>query len=304
VGFLDQAAAHQVQPVSNQPNTSKSLFTPDHAWGKSINKHFHAAHAQNTLVVNKIHAPQTQPNACIDSTTSPQVSEKISKVLGNLGLQLKKTRGDGHCLLHAVIESYREQIFHESDLHIEELINKAKQEINQNMRYYLDFMALNDEGSDLILSYMEKYFTHKKYDHPLGDLMPTVLSNALGLQIIVIREVNADNVEPLLAIRPENHEHQNDISKEIYIHLKGEHYSALVPLLNTPKSHQNNKRPNQSNLSNNRFTPLYDAPDTCINAEDESDDIHENSNFIANTRKVNSNSDLSHHNLHNTSRSM
>ena len=258
----------------NSNNASKTLSMTGHAWGERINSHYHAlsqAYAQEATVKNKFQVQPTQTSMNIDTTNSLKHDhKKISTVLGNLKLTKKETPKDGHCLLHSIIESWKGQIDDRSDLEIGSLINEADSELSQNMHHYIAFLALNKGTDDIIMTYKENYFTHKLYNHDLGDLMPTVLSNALGLVINIIEELNFGNVRKI-TIKPEQRMTRKKAGNAIFIHLKDSHYSALVPLKCFSKSHRLNGGPNHSKISTNKFSALYDAPGTCIYTEDESD---------------------------------
>lgn len=236
--------------------------------------------------------------------TAPHGQDKISTVLSDLKLQLKETPRDGHCLLHSVIGSWKGQIDYRSNLHIGALIIKAEKELHVNMHNYIAYLALNKDDEDIIMTYKEKYFTHKIYDHDLGDLIPTILSNALNLEINIIEDFNIGNARKT-SIKPEQRVNRNEARHAIFIHLKNEHYSALVPRKQLFKTHQINGGPDNLNFRTNKFIALYDAPDTCIYTEDASDHSPRSQTTTASNMKAEDRSAINRNIIHeNSSRSM
>jgi hypothetical protein len=180
-----------------------------------------------------------------------------------------------------VVESWKGQIDKKSNLNVVMLADRvsnlnavtlagiAEKELSKNITKYGEFLQLPKGQSDIILTYMDKYFTHKLYDNDLTDLIPLVLCNALRLKINIIEERNFGNViqTTIDPYRDATHAAKHTI----FIHLKNQHYSALVPRDCPPRLHRTIGRPNHSNLCTNQFTALSDAPDTCIYTEEVSD---------------------------------
>ena len=187
-----------------------------------------------------------------------------NRVLNNLKLQLMPTPTDGHCLIHALSKSLKFQIGYCPEQDIVSLLSAAWIEADRNKDYYSGFIKRN--GCDgAYLRYMVEYFYNRNYNQPLGDLVPTMLSNALGLQIDIVQEDGFDNTT-IRSIEP--HLNNNKLGIKVFIHLKDHHYSALVPMQKFLKSPNINRTPNDLNFCSNKFAALNDAPDTCIYAED------------------------------------
>ena len=184
------------------------------------------------------------------------------------------------------------------------MINEGERELHEYMHNYIAFLALDKENEDIIMTHMENYFTHKLYNHDLGDLMPTVLSNALGLKINIIEELNSGNVRETY-IKPEKRTNHNETGHVIFIHLKDSHYSALVPLKYLSKWHRMDGVPNLTKFCSNKFAVLHDAPDTCIYTESAFDSGLETQNIPLGRRMVEDKCATIRNNIHeNSNRSM
>lgn len=82
------------------------------------------------------------------------------------------------------------QIDYQSNLHIGVLIGKTELELYDNMHKYIAFFALNKDNDDILMPYIERHFHHVIYNHNLGDLKPTILSNRPCLEIFILEEFN------------------------------------------------------------------------------------------------------------------
>jgi hypothetical protein len=164
----------------------------------------------------------------------------------------------------------------------------------KNKDYYMSFIQENGYD-DAFLIYMEQYFNNKKYNQPLGDLVPTMLSNALGLQIEIVQEDSSAKTT-ICSIKPNLNNNQTGI--KVYIHLKNRHYSALEPASYFSKPPQTNTTPHDRKFCSNKFTALYDAPDTCIYAEESHDIALNSQDLITSSTEVMDNSNTNSINSH------
>ena len=89
--------------------------------------------------------------------------------------EINKSPGDGHCLLHSIISSLFYQLC--MNVTMSELIKGIMNDITDRSSDYIDFFngSLHDLHRDL-----NSYVKDKKYDSPFGDLVPTIIANAMN----------------------------------------------------------------------------------------------------------------------------
>ena len=127
------------------------------------------------------------------------------------GFNIVSTRGDGHCLLYAIVGSWQHQIDHTNKLCLESIKCQLFNESVANSTKYLAFLPNTTRAS--YTKQLKNYIVHKIYDSPYGDLVPTILANTLSIKIKIFN-VNEDRSINILTICSDSglNNHQLSIS--------------------------------------------------------------------------------------------
>ena len=141
------------------------------------------------------------------------------------GMQLLPTLGDGHCLLHAVIGSWKLQMqSHILCPSLHSLKCDIFKESLNNREHYLSFISSRSHSNYDFMHSVKEYLLQKRYNNDYGDIIPAVIANALSLTIKIL-DVNDDGSLQEVVIKPR----LPNSSGEILIHRQQEHYSSLRP---------------------------------------------------------------------------
>ena len=105
-----------------------------------------------------------------------QLSEEW-KIINNsakaTGREVIKVAGDGHCLLHAVMESLQSEGI--LDITHDALCAILWQKVQDHKDYYTEYLqATSDVETDI-----KKYIKEKSYNNESGDIIVPALCNAL-----------------------------------------------------------------------------------------------------------------------------
>ena len=156
--------------------------------------------------------------ASLDNKQKP-IADIISTINDLLRVNkwyVKKEPGDGHCLIHSIADTTSieedfivKEIHHESQLH---------------MKSYIAFLP-GVKPRDFT-NQVNAFLYKKQYNLPVVDVMPFIVSNALGLNIELVNS-SADGSYSLFLIKPFE-ESQCMVS----IVRKGDHFDALIPIEN------------------------------------------------------------------------
>lgn len=98
------------------------------------------------------------------------------------------TPKDKHCLILGVSQAWLHQIGLSPNQDINSVLIDAKKETNMRMNYSLGFIKTNG-CQDKSMASMERYSYRRDSSQPLGDLVPTVLRNALDFRLTLIRKI-------------------------------------------------------------------------------------------------------------------
>ena len=119
------------------------------------------------------------------------------------GFNVISTRGDGHCLLYAIIGSWQHQIDHTNKLCLESIKCQLFNESITNSNKYLTFLPNTTQAN--YTKQLRNYITHKIYNSAYGDLVPTILANTLIVALSIkirIFNVNENGSLFVLVISP------------------------------------------------------------------------------------------------------
>ena len=136
-------------------------------------------------------------------------------------LQLVPTPKDGHCLLHAVILSWKSQIPSEPPPSLHDLQCAIFAESINNRDTYKGFLDFNSN-----LQYVKSvsdYVIHRIYDSAFGDLIPLVIANAISLTLRIINANVKDDTQDIV-VSPSS----GQSMKTITIHRDADHYCGVM----------------------------------------------------------------------------
>ena len=115
------------------------------------------------------------------------------------------------------------------------IIKLIYEETMLNLDMYVNFL-INGTSADLI-SYMYLYLYEKIYDTPYGDMVPLVLANALGLNLIIISKSTAGRVCCDVL---------NEINNCLLVYKCSDHYDGIIIKANPYSDHMPVYNPNLS----------------------------------------------------------
>ena len=144
----------------------------------------------------------------------------LSSYLEQYGLAISQSPGDGHCLLHAVTDSWHPQT-NQPRLNLEQVKQHLLSQTLTETDKYLPFFP--SPSREALIYGVRTYLKYKRYNQDFGDFVPRLLADSLKTKIVVLDE------------RPDKHcikhEFIPGVSPDhtIILHRKQDHYNALVP---------------------------------------------------------------------------
>ena len=127
------------------------------------------------------------------------------------GWEIETSPGDGHCLLHGVMTSWRSQLLNATPILLKEAI---LDEMTTNIDDYLAFGFEEDS----LVSQMNSYIKQKTYNSDLGDLVPVISAKKLRVTIKVwdtiaaqsatLNQRNAANLMSITCLPHKHHSYQ------------------------------------------------------------------------------------------------
>ena len=132
-----------------------------------------------------------------------------------------RTIGDGHCLLHAVILSWQHQ---RPELSPPSLYNLKCDIFVESLKRFDDYICyLSDVNSgEQYIRFLSDYILKKRYNTCFGDLVPSIISNALCVKLKIIN-VHGNGTDSVVVISPSS----NAPSGSLLLHRHNEHYSGI-----------------------------------------------------------------------------
>ncbi len=124
------------------------------------------------------------------------------------------TPADGHCLLHAVSQSFSHYL--KLRIPVSHIAAHTRLEINSHLDYYACFLTNNMSLATMATN----YFDFKVWNSDLGDILPLAVANTFTIKIVIIRANFSPScivVEPRL---------NTPDAPYIIIHLANSHFSA------------------------------------------------------------------------------
>ena len=138
--------------------------------------------------------------------------------------------GDGHCIIHSISRCLS-HMYAELNVDIYDyLLYMIQLECTVNFTLYTPFMS--DYSKHLLYEGIRQYIHGKSYNSGVGDMILNMISNILGLDIVVI---DCPGIQyRALTIPPHIHSRCDDYGKTCIIVFKRNlHYDACVPINNS-----------------------------------------------------------------------
>ena len=102
---------------------------------------------------------------------------------------------------------------------LEDVIRLIRDETLLNIDMYVSFLV--NGTIEELKSYMHLYLCHKIYDTPYGDMVPLVLSNALGLTLLILSKTAPESIYEVRQIGSGTKNH-------LLVYKYQDHYDAIV----------------------------------------------------------------------------
>ena len=152
---------------------------------------------------------------------------QLTEFLNLKNLKIRRSIGDGHCLLYSILSSLTQTDFL-TDLST--LKSHIVVETSTRADYYGTFISQNENLSMLLSGYLQR----KEYTTSFGDLLPSIISNALKINLNIINQTGS--TFHLIKLQPTT----GLTSKTVNIHRTGDHYNGLVGRMD---AHRQQPRP-------------------------------------------------------------
>ena len=141
----------------------------------------------------------------------------------NITWSVIRSLGDGHCLLYSLISAWKHQLLDKGlpapDYNA--VCCSLHHEVTKNPALYSPFLASQHE-----LDWgLRLYLDHKKYNQTFGDIVPYILANIFGINIVILDELRDGRITEI-SVSP-----QKPSLHSLFIHKRFDHYNGLqIPM--------------------------------------------------------------------------
>ena len=149
------------------------------------------------------------------------INQSLSNKSFWLYFSIRKSPGDGLCFIHSLAISLLSQA-RSNNITTQELLQKLKYETLVNIDFYEQFY--DGSTGDGLVTLMNEYILHKRYNTSYGDMVPNVMANAIGITIIIISKLIDSYSVQMVCPRHIT----NCTSSTVIIFKIGEHYDGCV----------------------------------------------------------------------------
>lgn len=156
-------------------------------------------------------------NITFDRSSTPE--ENVCKY--DDSLVLVSVPRDGFCIFHTVLRAQESYRWGDSSLTLEKLLKLVELEAIRNKTMYICYFNESDQKNFELL--LRDYLQNGSFDTVLGDLMPSILANALNVKITIEQDSSAPfTVEPCSS--------KSSHGNEIRVKLHRRHYEPYIKL--------------------------------------------------------------------------
>ena len=139
-----------------------------------------------------------------------------------LKYKVSNSPSDGHCLLYSLVTSVNDQLPSSYGTDIERIKVLMQDELQTNMKEYIPFtvcMSCDDLTNELY-----NYIKYKKFNTTFGDLAPSIIANALKVDILIIEENKTQKTTNITDVVCNGKSNSN----RVLLHKQGMHYNGII----------------------------------------------------------------------------
>ena len=104
------------------------------------------------------------------------------------GWNIIRSPGDGHCLLHSTVSSWKAQFSNRPSIDLEQVKSQVFIESVQNRDQYIAFIPSNNKLS--FMTGLKSYVINKHYNQEFGDIVPTIIANGFKVKLVILNEAS------------------------------------------------------------------------------------------------------------------
>ena len=135
-----------------------------------------------------------------------------------------KVKGDGHCLIHSMIECMLEYKENHYVYDVQEVISGLRHEIEKNYSTYCRFLPSDVD----IHSQLQLYEKHKYYNLEICDVFLLALCNFFNVEVVLVELSESGTNEIKYIVQP-NCDNEKSFPKRVFYLLRIEdHYDPLL----------------------------------------------------------------------------
>ena len=146
----------------------------------------------------------------------------LSSYLRDKKLTIKRSVGDGHCLLYSVITCWNTDITDYPNINLSSLKSAIHKEATKNAASYIDW--LDDADKPSFHTALKHYLYYKRYNTCVGDMIPLMITKALNLKITLLNRMNHGVVE----VSTTEPDRPPATDKAITVYRNGHHFDAVI----------------------------------------------------------------------------
>lgn len=142
----------------------------------------------------------------------------LTRTLGELGMRIKRSAGDGHCLLYSLVASWNAQQRNQPKIDLEMLKTHL---VNEVLDHLPEYQVIGDYP---VGDALHSYLFSKHYNQDFADVLPLIFANALRVNISIYDENIRNDGYEIKTVETE----RSDTNKSLIVHRCGDHYNGVV----------------------------------------------------------------------------
>lgn len=140
------------------------------------------------------------------------------------GWSVVPSPGDGHCLIHSVNTSWRNQIHHKPPMDNDAIKALVFTETVSHADQYLPFTE--DCSVASLMHGLHTYLLQRRYNQSFGDLVPCIMANAMNVHINIMNETSNGEIRKV-DIAPEQRTGRSP-ARNLLVHRLKDHYNGIA----------------------------------------------------------------------------
>ena len=136
--------------------------------------------------------------------------------------------GDGHCIIHSICRCLSWNNVHVCKEIFDFLMHMLKLECEMNHSWYVQYVEENDKR--VLFGGLMSYMFNKAYDTEVGDFVINMISNVLGIDIVVIDASNPLSLNVLTICPRDSFKCNLYNDKCVILYKQNLHYDACIPM--------------------------------------------------------------------------